>query len=108
MRERNRLASQMEGVQKLEQDVADAIELIELAEMDSDEDMAKEAHAALRSLAKEAKRREIESLLSGEADGNDAIWKSTPAPAARKPRTGRKCCCACTRAGPNSVATRWW
>ena len=72
MRERNRLASQMEGVQKLEQDVADAIELIELAEMDSDEDMAKEAHAALRSLAKEAKRREIESLLSGEADGNDS------------------------------------
>ncbi len=34
--------------------------------------MAEEGLAALRTLAEEAKRREIESLLSGEADMNDA------------------------------------
>ena len=34
--------------------------------------MAAEGLAALRALAEEAKRREIESLLSGEADMNDA------------------------------------
>ncbi len=33
--------------------------------------MAEDATATLRALAEEAKRREIESLLSGEADGND-------------------------------------
>ena len=71
MRERNRLVSQIEGVQTLERDVADALELIEMAEAENDADMVKDAMASLRSLAAEAKRREIESLLSGEADAND-------------------------------------
>jgi peptide chain release factor 2 len=61
----------MEGVRKLETEVADALELIELAEADGDEAMAAEALASLRAAAEEAKRREIESLLSGEADAND-------------------------------------
>jgi len=72
MRERNQIAGAMEAVVKLEQDVADALELIELAEADGDAAMVAEAMAALRNAADEAKRREIESLLSGEADGNDA------------------------------------
>jgi peptide chain release factor 2 len=72
MRERNHLAAQMDGVRKLETDVADALELIELAEADEDADMTAEATASLRTLADDAKRREIESLLSGEADANDA------------------------------------
>ncbi len=72
MRERNRLESQTKGLVKLEADVAETNELIELAEMESDEAMVKDAIAALQALADEAKRREIESLLSGEADGNDA------------------------------------
>ena len=71
MRERNQIASAMEGVRKLETEVADALELIELAEADGDTAMADEAMASLRSAADEAKRREIESLLSGEADAND-------------------------------------
>ncbi|MDB5381695.1 MAG: hypothetical protein JWO26_1327, partial [Rhodospirillales bacterium] len=36
MRERNGLADQIEGVRKLEQAVADAIELIEMAEAEGD------------------------------------------------------------------------
>jgi peptide chain release factor 2 len=71
MRERNLLASRMEGVRALESDVSDALELIELAEADGDAAMVSEATASLRTLAEEAKRREIESLLSGEADAND-------------------------------------
>jgi peptide chain release factor 2 len=71
MRERNQLASAMEGVQKLEAEVADAMELIAMAEADGDTAMAADATDSLRALAEEAKRREIESLLSGEADGND-------------------------------------
>jgi peptide chain release factor 2 len=72
MRERNQLAGQMEGVSKLERDVADTLELIGMAEADGDTAMAEEGLAALRALAEEAKRREIESLLAGEADANDA------------------------------------
>ena len=71
MRERTLLASRMEGVRKLEADVSDALELIELAEADGDAAMTAEATASLTALAEEAKRREIESLLSGEADAND-------------------------------------
>jgi len=73
MRERNQIASQMEGVRKLEADLGDTIELIALAEADSDEAMVADGMAALRSLAEDTKRREIESLLSGEADGNDCF-----------------------------------
>lgn len=71
MRERNQLASATEGVRKLESEVSDALELIELAEADGDEGMMNEAMASLKACAEEAKRREIESLLSGEADAND-------------------------------------
>jgi len=72
MRERGRLAEQIEGVRRLEAAVADALGLIELAEAEGDEETIAAALADLERLAAEAKRREIESLLSGEADANDA------------------------------------
>ena len=72
MRERNHIAAQIEAVQKLESEAADTAELIALAEADGDTAMAAEGLAQLRALAEDAKRREIESLLSGEADMNDA------------------------------------
>jgi len=72
MRERNQLASQMEAVSRLEREVADTLELIALAEADGDAAMTAEGTAALRALSEEAKHREIESLLAGEADANDA------------------------------------
>jgi peptide chain release factor 2 len=75
MRERNQLASQTEGVRKLEAEVADTVELIKLAEAEGDQAMASDGMNALRALAAEAKRREIESLLSGEADINDAYME---------------------------------
>ncbi|MBN9561966.1 MAG: peptide chain release factor 2 [Alphaproteobacteria bacterium] len=71
MRERNQLAGQIEGVETLEREVADTLELIGMAEADGDAAMVADGVASLRALAEEAKRREIESLLSGEADAND-------------------------------------
>jgi peptide chain release factor 2 len=73
MRERGRLSEQIDGVKRLERDVADALGLIELAEAEGDADTANAATADLVRLAAEAKKREIESLLSGEADANDAF-----------------------------------
>ena len=72
MRERNRLAGGIEAVRMLEREVADAVELIGMAEAEGDAGMVADGVAALSALAAEAKRREIESLLSGEADNNDA------------------------------------
>jgi peptide chain release factor 2 len=72
MRERNRLATQTEGLVKLQAEVSDTLELIALAEAESDASMVADAMASLRTMAEDAKRREIESLLSGEADGRDA------------------------------------
>ncbi len=72
MRERTTLAGQMDGVLHLEAEVRDALELAELAEAESDAAMVADAVATLKALAADAKRREIESLLSGEADNNDA------------------------------------
>ncbi|MCS6932336.1 MAG: peptide chain release factor 2 [Acetobacteraceae bacterium] len=71
MRERGRLADQVEGVKRLEAQVRDSLDLIELAEAENDTAAADAAVADLQRLAEEAKRREIESLLSGEADAND-------------------------------------
>jgi peptide chain release factor 2 len=73
MRERGRLSEQIDGVKRLERDVEDALGLIELAEAEGDADTANAATADLQRLAVEAKKREIESLLSGEADANDAF-----------------------------------
>lgn len=71
MRERTLLATQIEGVEKIEQDTADMIELVEMAEEEQDQETVAEAVATLRKLAEQAHARQIESLLSGEADSND-------------------------------------
>ena len=72
MRERNRLSGLIEGVRKMEAEADDAAELIALAEAEGDAAMVADGMATLHAVQDEAKRREIESLLSGEADPNDA------------------------------------
>ena len=71
MRERTKLDDSITSVQSIETELADMVELIELAEMDSDEDTVQEAEDTLAGLAVEAKKAELQALLSGEADGND-------------------------------------
>ena len=72
MRERTRLATQVEAVRSLERERADALEFAELAEMEGDEGLLEEAARSLQALKERAARAELEALLSGEADGNDA------------------------------------
>ncbi len=71
MRERQRLETAISACQRLEQELSDNIELIEMGEAEGDEEVVAEAEAALRALHKEAQKREVEALLSGEADAND-------------------------------------
>jgi peptide chain release factor 2 len=72
MRERNRLDKAMTDVRELETDLEDSVELAELAEMDNDTELLAEVDAAFTGMAKRARTAELEALLSGEADGNDA------------------------------------
>ncbi|HWA78793.1 MAG TPA: peptide chain release factor 2 [Acetobacteraceae bacterium] len=72
MRERTRLAEGIDAVRRIETEAGEAKELIALAEAEGDLSVAREGEAALESLLAEAKRRETESLLAGEADSNDA------------------------------------
>jgi peptide chain release factor 2 len=71
MRERNRLDSSIKGCQEIERELADQLGMIELAEAEGDAQVAADAEAELGRLAAMAKNRELEALLSGEADGND-------------------------------------
>jgi peptide chain release factor 2 len=73
MRERGRIASLVEGVRTMEAETKDTLELIEMAEAEGDAAMVADGIATLQGLAEQAKQREIESLLSGEADGRDAF-----------------------------------
>ena len=73
MRERQRLATLTGALRTMETEVADAVELIQLAEAEGDAAMVADGLASIQGVLLEAKRREIESLLSGEADPNDAF-----------------------------------
>ncbi|GAK44626.1 peptide chain release factor 2 [Tepidicaulis marinus] len=71
MRERTRLEESMNAYLAIEQDLNDNIELIEMGEAEGDEQVVKDAEAALMAARELAAKREVETLLSGEADGND-------------------------------------
>ncbi|MCB8820633.1 peptide chain release factor 2 [Microvirga rosea] len=71
MRERTSLEDQITAIKRLEQELEDAITLIELGEAEGDEGTVKEGEDAIRGLQAEAARRQVETLLSGEADEND-------------------------------------
>jgi peptide chain release factor 2 len=71
MRERQGLDDGIKSVKGMSQALEDNIGLIELGEEEGDASVVTEAEAAIRSLAGEAKARQVESMLSGEADGND-------------------------------------
>ena len=71
MRERQNLDTAIAAVKARERELADNIELIELGTAEGDETVVADAEAAIMQLAKEAARRQVETLLSGEADAND-------------------------------------
>ena len=73
MRERNHLDELITGYEKLDRDFQDNMELAVMAEAEKDEPMLLEAEKALINVAAELNKLEIESLLSGEADGYDCF-----------------------------------
>jgi peptide chain release factor 2 len=72
MQERTALDDALGGIARVERELADHVDLIELGEAEGDDGVVTEAEAALRGLKKEVARRELEALLSGEADRFDS------------------------------------
>jgi peptide chain release factor 2 len=73
MRKRQDLESRINLVRRLEQTIEDNTGLIELGEAEGDQAIVKEAEKALTGLKDEVAKYEIETLLSGEADHNEAF-----------------------------------
>jgi peptide chain release factor 2 len=73
MRERASLESRINGFVALETGLNDNVELIELAEIEDDQAMIADAEKALGALRDEAAKLQLQSLLSGEADGFDCF-----------------------------------
>ncbi len=71
MQERTALEDQLTSIGRIEQELDDQLMMIELGEAEKDQSVVAEAENALRKLKGEVSRRELEALLSGEADAND-------------------------------------
>ena len=72
MRKRQDLDSRITSILRLEQTIADNVELIEMGDLEGDHSIVTEAEKALTALQLDVAEQELETLLSGEADGNDS------------------------------------
>ncbi|HZV84313.1 MAG TPA: peptide chain release factor 2 [Brevundimonas sp.] len=71
-RDRSRLETQINTVREMETGLEEGVMLSEMADEEGDEATLEEARASLKGVKDRAARAELEALLSGEADGNDA------------------------------------
>ena len=70
-REQKQLETAIGTVNGISSEMADAVEFIELGEVEGDDDVVAEGLASLERLAARADADKVQALLSGEADGND-------------------------------------
>jgi peptide chain release factor 2 len=71
MKERRRLDAAIGTVKSITAEMNDAIEFVELGEMEGDEATVDEGVATLAALAERADADKVQALLAGEADGQD-------------------------------------
>ena len=72
MRERRRLEEAIGATQKLETELKDTVELIEMAEAEGDNALVDDGVQALADLAARADKDKVAALLAGEADANNS------------------------------------
>ena len=72
MRERRRLEEAIEATRNIERELADTVELIEMAEAEGDVGLVDDGVKALAELAERAERDKFAALLAGEADANNS------------------------------------
>jgi peptide chain release factor 2 len=71
MQERTLLDDQLNELSRIDQALDDQVTLIELGEAEDDQKVIADAEESLRRLKTDVARRELEALLSGEADANN-------------------------------------
>jgi len=72
MKERTRLSQKIDMLRAIETGMNDNVALIELGEEEGDSDIVQEAEKSLNEIKAKIDKLQLESLLSGEADANDA------------------------------------
>ncbi len=72
MRERRRLEEAIGATAKIETELKDTVELIEMADAEGDSGLVDDGVAALAELAERAERDKVAALLAGEADANNS------------------------------------
>jgi peptide chain release factor 2 len=72
MQERTSLEDSLTGIDRIEREIEDQVTLIEMGESENDQTVVAEAEQALKKVKADVARRELEALLSGEADPNDS------------------------------------
>jgi len=75
MKERTRLDQQIQAVRDIESDAHEHSEMIEMAESEGDALIVAECESALHDVKIRAERQQLQCLLSGEMDGNDAYFQ---------------------------------
>ena len=73
MRERTRLEQGIKEIDQMQADLDDSLELIEMGELEGDDDIVGEAEDTLKAAHARGQKAELQTLLSGEADPNNAF-----------------------------------
>jgi peptide chain release factor 2 len=72
MRERRRLEEAIGATRKIETELKETVELIEMADAEGDDSLVDDGVKALAELADRAERDKVAALLAGEADANNS------------------------------------
>ena len=78
MQKRNALEAQMNAIGEIDGELADLLELAEMAAEEGDEASLDETQGLMTALRDRAAKAETEALLSGEADGNNCFLEVHP------------------------------
>ena len=102
------LETKIASFEKMCADREDMLVLCEMAIEEDDDSMLPELEEGYAALEQEMEEARLETLLTGEYDGNNATHDaSMPVQAEPRPRTGARCSTGCTPAGQSATASQY-
>ena len=104
MRERRRLDEAIGATTAIEHELADTVELMAMAESEGDQRWSTTRSTASPISPPGPSATRSRRCWPARPTPTTPMSRSTPAPAAPRARTGPRCCCGCTPAGPNATA----
>lgn len=108
--ETNQLKSKRDDFMSLKNQLDDLKVTLELISEDSDSGMEGEFETNEQALKTQLDRYQLNLLLNGKYDHNNAIWKSTLGQVEPKLKIGHQCCCGCIPVGerPTVLKSKHW